>query len=1432
MKKILLSLCLTLLAVCGICGIAFGFGGSGGMETAYAATYTTPKYLTYGTTSTGSSSTSGCPSNFKIYMHGSSTSGTGTMYHDKLIDWSYVYIKIEVNQISDHLSFKLKRNGSTYSSKTLSGNANMTLYSGALSDGEYELEYQGRYRKNIFYSYTTYTYTYRFEVDKTSPSYTLKAGNSTISSGSYTNKQVVYTASDKNFDAIRYLRPNSSSYSTTYSTSYTIPASDSNNGWWYFYARDYLGTTNSTVSVYMDTIAPVGKFTSNGSTVSNGGYTNKSFYYTATDAGGVSYLQYKKPNSSTWTSYTSGTSISGTNGTYTFRAVDKAGNISAESKITYDTATPSATLYSGTTSVSSGAYSKANYVKFSVSDSTAGISSAYVKLPGSSYYSTYTSGSQLTDEGVYTFYAVDKAGNSTAYYTITLDKSKPTGTLYAGTNVVSSGTFTNASYIRFVPSDAVSGVSSIYVMKPGTSSYVTYTSGAQLTATGTYKFYATDRSGNQSDIYTITIDHSAPSAQLYSDDKPVSNGSYTNGSHIRFASSDTNLKNAYVKLPGETNFVDYSIGTEYYKEGKYTFYAIDAAGLSTGNYTIVIDRTNKPLTFNNVENGTTNGDVTITWTDGNPDKFAPVKTVTVNGKPYAKNSVIHTIDTGKYEVVCTDAAGNVWTGSFASTAVNVVTRTLQKEFWEATDAEGTPFSFENYDNAFAFACEREKSFVRTGIWQNDSWDTGIPMDEKDATNAQNGTYFIYKKSGEPNAEVAYFTQDRLDEVIAEYAKVGIESYFYWQKDHAEEGSEQNLYRYSDGKTILANSIAFHEGVTFMVDGEIVSGLVYETEGRHELIVEDAYGNQCSYNLIVVRDVPTIEYAVGEGAKNTVVFDREYRLKDKATVTISDEFDEMAMFGVYDEDGGLLAYLNLDQSYLFEESGKYTVRAVNHAGETSDFVLYISLDAPKIKGEENKADKRFTIDITDSEDKYSGLLGLTIYKSTNGGDTWEPLTADDYGTPISTDTLTYNFCTSGRYRVVLTDAFRTGIDAIEATFDYEQPAPDGILEGVENGGYTNTDVSFTWTDEATVTLTKDGEPVEYKSGERLKEDGVYRLVFENRDGYKSVYDFVIDKTAPALSVEGAENGGATNTDVTATIPESGLKTELYINGELVGEYESGTVLSADGSYRIVVTDKANNITEAAFVIDKHVDFSAPVTDNLPVNEVTFTAGEDLTITLTKDGESVSYDFGDTITEDGTYTAVIADELGNSETISFTVIKPLVRTFSHDFGNVKDLEKIFVNGLEMRLENGVLSLGESGEYTVVTVVKGKDFSFTVTVDNTAPAAVLGGVENGGQTKGGVTVDELSETADVKVYLDGSEIEYKLGDELTENGSYRVVLTDACGNTTEYTFEILYSMNATAIILIVLGILLLAGGITAVVVLRRKGKFGKKNKNDKAA
>ena len=192
-------------------------------------------------------------------------------------------------------------------------------------------------------------------------------------------------------------------------------------------------------------------------------------------------------------------------------------------------------------------------------------------MPNSSYYTAYSSGTQLATQGTYYFYCVDKSGNQSSTVSITLDTSKPTGTLYGGTSVISSGGSTNASYIKFVPSDNI-GLQTTYVKKPGSTSYAVYTSGTQFTAEGTYSFYSIDKAGNTSSTYTITLDRQIPTAQLYVDGKPIDNNSYTNGDHIKFVCAE----NCFVKLPDSTSFVEYLSGAEYYKPGRYVFYGLDS----------------------------------------------------------------------------------------------------------------------------------------------------------------------------------------------------------------------------------------------------------------------------------------------------------------------------------------------------------------------------------------------------------------------------------------------------------------------------------------------------------------------------------------------------------------------------------------------------------------------------------------------------------------------------------------------------------------------------------------------------------------------------------------------------------------------------------------------------------------------------------------
>ena len=107
----------------------------------------------------------------------------------------------------------------------------------------------------------------------------------------------------------------------------------------------------------------------------------------------------------------------------------------------------------------------------------------------------------------------------------------------------------------------------------------------------------------------------------------------------------------------------------------------------------------------------------------------------------------------------------------------------------------------------------------------------------------------------------------------------------------------------------------------------------------------------------------------------------------------------------------------------------------------------------------------------------------------------------------------------------------------------------------------------------------------------------------------------------------------------------------------------------------------------------------------------------------------------------------------------------------------------------------------------------------VDGTAPTVTLKGVDNEGVTKDGVVISDLSETAAVQVYRDGEEIAYKLGDTLADTGRYEVVVTDACGNSTLYAFEIEKRGSRWWSALIVIGGLAVIASSAAVILKKRE-------------
>lgn len=451
-------------------------------------------------------------------------------------------------------------------------------------------------------------------------------------------------------------------------------------------------------------------------------------------------------------------------------------------------------------------------------------------------------------------------------------------------------------------------------------------------------------------------------------------------------------------------------------------------------------------------------------------------------------------------------------------------------------------------------------------------------------------------------------------------------------------------------------------------------------------------------------------------------------------------------------------------------------------------------------------------VTASADSYAKLQSIAIYKSVDGGDTWVQLTADDYGTVISEATKQYKFCTSGMYRVVVEDTFHTGFEAIEGVTEYTQIGPAGVLSGVENGGYTNKNVKFTWTDNATAVITVNGETSEYKSGTTLSDDGEYEIVLTNMDGQTFVVSFVIDKIAPEYELTGADNGATVNNDISLVFGE-GITAEVSINGDTLA-YMSGEVLMAEGEYEFTLTDKAGNKTVVNVFVDKTADYEINTVDGFVSNDdVVIKANEELTISLSKDGETFAYEFGASLTEEGNYIAHISDSYGNTAEVSFRVLKTTVlNDFAHDFTGVNIVSST-CNG-----EACELNFAADGKYEITATDGEKEYTFAVTLDRVAPEIVLNGAENGGETKSEVVVESISEEADITVYFNGEKIEYRVGASVSELGEYRVVVTDAAGNTREYTFTIVYGLNGGAIALIVIFVLLIVGIILGIVFGKR--------------
>lgn len=261
-----------------------------------------------------------------------------------------------------------------------------------------------------------------------------------------------------------------------------------------------------TATFYVDITPP----TITGASLSETGlYTKARSTVTASDNAALENIYMKEPNSDGYSAV--GTSVTlpekSADGLYSFYAKDMAGNVSATYYIYYDIIPPTGEIKNVNGEVIDTVYTNQAFC-YVATDSGSGIRLLQVQNPFQSLWTNYVSGTLIKStatNGKYNFRSVDKCGTISETKSIYLDTTNPTGTLYGGENIVSNGSTTTESYVKFIPSDTLSGVKACFVKEPNSTSYSSYISGSQFSELGTYFFYCVDNANNISEIYTVTL---------------------------------------------------------------------------------------------------------------------------------------------------------------------------------------------------------------------------------------------------------------------------------------------------------------------------------------------------------------------------------------------------------------------------------------------------------------------------------------------------------------------------------------------------------------------------------------------------------------------------------------------------------------------------------------------------------------------------------------------------------------------------------------------------------------------------------------------------------------------------------------------------------------------------------------------------------------
>lgn len=608
------------------------------------------------------------------------------------------------------------------------------------------------------------------------------------------------------------------------------------------------------------------------------------------------------------------------------------------------------------------------------------------------------------------------------------------------------------------------------------------------------------------------------------------------------------------------------------------------------------------------------------------------------------------------------------------------------------------------------------------------------------------------------------------------------------------------------------------------------------QGWYLITESDDAGNIEKYLVYSDAELPTISALVGYGnCTREIDIDYSFTVNNptyfisldiKALLDNADEYITLKL----EKGNNVYYYTQSDElPYLGGDefgSGKYTLTVFDRALNTLIFDVFIADSPPSWSHSSLAADRSECTVTFNLSDRYCALTSLEVYKVEYDGSK-TVLEVDDYGTPVNAMTLSYKLTVGGKYGATVTDNYGRTTYLTEIFF--LKGLPSGKLTGVKDGGRTNRNVSVTFNSadvcelytvvpggdrlpfsDYTVQIGATETSYNITASDTTSFDYLVLLYNRADRGLYVEYTFEIDAILPDIFIADANENtvspdGATNMPFKLYWNETGVNVRYYTarSGSLgAAKYNMNSVLSQGTLYYFTVSDDVGNTSEFTVLLDNYVDYTLSGSFNtvdgvLYTNKaVTFTVNEP-TIEFSILCGNTAFGNGATLDTTGRYMIHAADNYGNvlELVLEIDYTPPKLELSGASPGEAVngsvtvmafDYAELFLSdsrgSRKSDIENGA-RITEPGTYYVtardcagntVTVMFGIDVDVRYSLS----------VPIGAVTSGNVTLEELEEL-EVSTALDGEAISET--STFSACGLYVVTLTDNIGNTVELSFTI---------------------------------------------